>query len=192
MQTKTDNDNDNNNTVDNHTVWPWPLTPNCNYCKSLLTVEHILTSCSAYKKILEKSITPILGSHTVEQKAAAPIKSHQKLIKFNRTQSLHLPTSKHLYSSYPCYIPSIVFIRVIVNWVQLPVKYRTDEVFTAADCCSSFYLRKLLDAWRSIHLSMHLLAKCQHDATQLTMLNGAPNKRGKPSVKTLVLHNNTS
>jgi len=27
--------------------------PNCNYCKSLLTVEHILTSCSAYK-ILEK------------------------------------------------------------------------------------------------------------------------------------------
>jgi len=28
--------------------------PNCNYCKSLLTVEHILTSCSAYKNISEK------------------------------------------------------------------------------------------------------------------------------------------
>jgi len=27
---------------------------NCNYCKSLLTVEHILTSCSAYKNIREK------------------------------------------------------------------------------------------------------------------------------------------
>ena len=28
--------------------------PNCNYCKSSLTVEHILTSCSAYKNIREK------------------------------------------------------------------------------------------------------------------------------------------
>ena len=28
--------------------------PNSNYCKSLLTVEHILTSCSAYKNIREK------------------------------------------------------------------------------------------------------------------------------------------
>ena len=28
--------------------------PNCNYSKSLLTVEHILTSCSAYKNIREK------------------------------------------------------------------------------------------------------------------------------------------
>ena len=28
--------------------------PNSNYCKSLLTVEHILTSCSAYKNIGEK------------------------------------------------------------------------------------------------------------------------------------------
>ena len=28
--------------------------PNCNYCKSLLTVEHVLTSCSAYKNIREK------------------------------------------------------------------------------------------------------------------------------------------
>jgi len=27
---------------------------------------------------------------------------------------------------------------------------------------------------------------------QLTTLNGAPNRRGKPSVKTPVLHNNTS
>jgi len=27
--------------------------PNCNYCKSLLTVEHILTSCSAYRNIRE-------------------------------------------------------------------------------------------------------------------------------------------
>jgi len=29
-------------------------SPNCNYCKSPLTVEHILTSCSAYKNIREK------------------------------------------------------------------------------------------------------------------------------------------
>ena len=28
--------------------------PNCNYCKSLLTAEHILTSCSAYNNIREK------------------------------------------------------------------------------------------------------------------------------------------
>jgi len=27
--------------------------------------------------------------------------------------------------------------------------------------------------------------------TQLTMLNGTPNKRGRPSVKTSVLHSNT-
>ena len=28
--------------------------PNCDYCKSPLTAEHILTSCSAYKNIREK------------------------------------------------------------------------------------------------------------------------------------------
>ena len=47
----------------------------------------------------------------------------------------------------------------------------------------------------SIHPSMYLLAKCQNImqiTMQLTMLNGAPNRRGKPSVKILVLHNNTS
>jgi len=42
---------------------------------------------------------------------------------------------------------------------------------------------------------MCLLAKCQHDAdnnTKLTMLNGAPKRRGKPSVKIQVLHNDKS
>ena len=36
---------------------------NFNYCKCLLTVEHVLTSCSAYK-IFEKSITPIVSFNT--------------------------------------------------------------------------------------------------------------------------------
>ena len=37
--------------------------PNCNYCKSLLTVEHILTSCSAYKNIREKHYSNSQLSH---------------------------------------------------------------------------------------------------------------------------------
>ena len=59
--------------------------------------------------------------------------------------------SNQFHSSYPCYIPSIVFlITAMVNGVQLPVKHRTNEVFTAADLkliCSIFNLRKLPDAW---------------------------------------------
>ena len=37
--------------------------PNCNYCKSLLTVEHILTSCSAYNNIREKHYSNYQISH---------------------------------------------------------------------------------------------------------------------------------
>ena len=36
---------------------------NCNYCKSLLTVEYILTSCSAYKNIIEKHYSNFQLSH---------------------------------------------------------------------------------------------------------------------------------
>jgi len=41
---------------------------------------------------------------------------------------------------------------------------------------------------------MFLLAKCQYNANNNATdnANGAPNRRGKPSVKTPVLHNNTS
>ena len=37
--------------------------PNCNYCKSLLTVKHILTSCSAYNNIREKHYSNSQLSH---------------------------------------------------------------------------------------------------------------------------------
>ena len=37
--------------------------PNCNYCKSLLTVEHILMPCSAYKNIREKHYSNPAPTH---------------------------------------------------------------------------------------------------------------------------------
>jgi len=46
-----------------------------------------------------------------------------------------------------------------------------------------------------IYPSMYLLAKYQHNVqatTELTMLSGASNRRGSPSVKTSVLHSDTS
>ena len=44
---------------------PYPHTLNWDHCRSPLTVEHILTSCSAYKNIIEKNIINTHSSQTI-------------------------------------------------------------------------------------------------------------------------------